>query len=351
MDMLFLFFIVLCFYLFFYGVCKDKKELFVYSGISAFFAVFTKGAFGIILPALAFLVFILTKEGKKGLRGYFVFLFASLLLIALWLLSFSLVQKGYFQRMLFVQTFNRAITPTSHKAPFYFYLAYFVPVFFPWSLYVFFMRRSFRINRKIPSFILLHSIWIVCGIFVLSLCRTKNPMYLLILAPSFISAGMAVFNSNIKLRSNISYGAFVALFTFLFAGKIFFGNMVPFVAVVFFVILFFALLFYGFKKGDFSRPFAIGWAVVLAVSAVVVLPIVSRNQSLHKLADKIKNINVSYNNVCVYKDSLLALSLYGIKNVQLCPRPAKNSLLVVRRQNSCSKPVAYTRRFVVCFLE
>ncbi len=180
MDILFLFFLLLSFYSFLLYLKSKKMFLLIVSSLSCFLAVFTKGALGIIFPfSLAIFSGIILKN-KEIVKKAFLTYSISLFLILIWLTSFSQLEKGYFKEMFYNQTLSRGFGGMGHIRSFFYYFAFFIPLFLPYS-FLSLGCFSFRGGNFWEK---LFFGWFIGGFFLLSFFSSKLPTYLLILAPA-----------------------------------------------------------------------------------------------------------------------------------------------------------------------
>lgn len=157
MDMLMTMFIVLAFYTFsrMYIICKGGsistnhsqisnysfyrkfKLLQIMLPIYIFFAIFSKGAVGFLLPVICIIVFLLVKGEIRTVGKYIGWKTWAILagLCAIWFTAVFLDGgKEYLNNLVFNQTVNRAVNAFHHKKAFYYYGITFWYTAAPWSL-------------------------------------------------------------------------------------------------------------------------------------------------------------------------------------------------------------------------
>jgi len=169
-------------------------------------AVLTKGPVGFLLPALPALVVLgyglvnrrrVRAGGWVHLAGALVFV----AVVAAWLVP-ALVEGGpsYSQNIGLDQTLKRVVKSSSHRQPFYYYLARFPMDFFPWA-FVFPLAfagalRRWRRGRDEPAQFLV--LWFALIFVFFTLISGKRQGYLMPLVPAvglligrYISLGLS----------------------------------------------------------------------------------------------------------------------------------------------------------------
>lgn len=143
MDMLMIMFITLSFYCFYQMYSLQDHTLPAFRKMQwllplwVFFAIFSKGAVGFLLPVIVIAVFLAVTGKIKSLGKYLGWRFW-LLLAALCGAWFTCVyiegREEYLNNLLFHQTIDRAVDAFHHKKPVYYYFVVFWYIAAPWSL-------------------------------------------------------------------------------------------------------------------------------------------------------------------------------------------------------------------------
>lgn len=315
MDILFLLFIFLSVFFFRHSLLRRKLFFLVPSALFSFLAVFTKGAFGIILPLFIELgLGVITKDKKTILKALLVNSL-TLALILLWTVSFSQINKNYFYEMFTKQTLNRGLNPQSHAESIFYYVPFLLPLFLPWSIcgvmyFVHLKRRTRYVWEK------MYLMWFIGGFIILSLVGSKLPMYLLLLAPALCGLiAVLCYEAAERTRRNlliITSNFFIAAWL---AGFIYFstkGIAIPFpsfLILVLFVVL--AIWMIGLKSfGKQLKTFFIVWVILLEVLNFAVLPLVSKSSDFHKVVAALKAQNTQVKKIYLTEKSLQLLKFY-----------------------------------------
>lgn len=197
MDMLMSFFIILSLTLFldlYFGRKKLSKGNITFFYLSIFFAFFTKGPVGILLPVLVISSFLFLEKKLafwKDLdykKGACFLLFG----IAVWFFIIAQTKGGtdYILSMLGKQTLGRAIQASHHARPFYFYFSRMILTCFPHGLLYFlgsfhflkeWSRRSYWSATEKWIFS-----WTMPGLCFFSLLSGKLDVYLLPIYPGLV---------------------------------------------------------------------------------------------------------------------------------------------------------------------
>lgn len=145
MDMLMTMFITLALYAFYRMYQSENVSSPEYKRhrmllpVYIFFAVFSKGAVGILVPLVSIVVFLVVKREIKTIGRYLGWRTWGILLslCVLWFVNVY-IDGGYeyLDNLLFNQTINRAVDSFHHKEPFYYYAITYWYAIAPWSLLV-----------------------------------------------------------------------------------------------------------------------------------------------------------------------------------------------------------------------
>ncbi len=191
MDMLMTMFIVLALKKFWdlYTTGVTTKNSIIF-GLYVFFAVFSKGPYGILIPLISTLAFCVIN---KNLRLFFqawnwkVWL-TILLLFALWMLAVYLEGgQEYINNLLFHQTLDRGVKSFKHNEPFYYYLYTTLYDLLPWTPLVIYVawkafKERIKLDEKEKYFLTI----IVTTFVMLSLISSKTEVYMLPIYPFIV---------------------------------------------------------------------------------------------------------------------------------------------------------------------
>lgn len=316
MDTLFLLFIFLNITSFQMVIRKKRIFLLLLPACFGFLAVFTKGALGLILPLFIEICLAIFLRDKRILTKALLANLIAFILVIFWLISFSSLDRVYFQKMVFEQTFARAFESFKHTQSYFYYLPFIFLLFLPWSFLG--ISYFFRIKKNKYLWEKLYLIWFAGGIIILSLINSKMPMYLLTLSIPFcgLAAKFFYFYREEKSLSMLFY--FTAGFFILawFGAFFYFKARRQFVPGTSFILLFlFLLVFFLNLRKSPSLQFAnlfIFWILVLETINFLYLPIVSNASEINKVAEAIKRTSLSYDKIYVSDKSLLFLKFYHI---------------------------------------
>jgi 4-amino-4-deoxy-L-arabinose transferase-like glycosyltransferase len=316
MDILFLFFIFLSICSFWFACRYNKTALFLLAPILSFFAVFTKGAFGIIFPLFIEIgIAIILKSKKAFVKAIGINLLAALFVFT-WLFSFSQLRSDYFFMMFFRQTVARGVNPMSHAEPLYYYCMFLIPLFLPWSLLLIGYGLNFK-KSKLYLWEKMHLLWFIVGFLVLSLIRSKLEMYLLLLSipfcgllGKFISQGSPV----VKKRIFVFTSAFFFL-SCLIAYCIFRNKSGMPASAIFSIPLFLTMALFAIKKSPEKqfKYFFIFWLLFIQMLNLLYLPSTSAASPFKKIMDTVTTFKKPFTSIYVTEKSLLTLTIYDLK--------------------------------------
>lgn len=139
MDMLMCMFITLSLYTFYKMVRKEGnlRKLSYLFPVYIFFAVFSKGPVGILIPLVATIVFLLITGRIRDIGRYWGWKTWGILLTGCILWFGAVYWEGgnaYLNNLLFHQTIDRAVNSFHHEEPFYYYFISIWYSLLPWSL-------------------------------------------------------------------------------------------------------------------------------------------------------------------------------------------------------------------------
>jgi 4-amino-4-deoxy-L-arabinose transferase-like glycosyltransferase len=185
-DMVLCLFVLLSLYFFYLGYSSFQRRRMLFYGLSFFFmglGVLTKGPFGLFIPFLIIVVFLIKERkmrmlvSQEWILGYFIFL----LTVLPWILLFF-HRVGLDESIKLVKE-THILT---RQAPFYFYFIEIWGQFFPWSillpfLFIHLWRQRGNIWSSGECFFL---IWFVVTFLLLTLFKYRASRYLLPALPS-----------------------------------------------------------------------------------------------------------------------------------------------------------------------
>lgn len=234
MDMLMTMFITLALYTFYrmyeynhFGRtepenAKKYRRMQIALPLYIFFALFTKGPVGILVPLISILVFLSIKREIKSVGKYlgwktWVILGA---LCAVWFTGVYLDGgKEYLNNLLFNQTVNRAVDAFHHKKPFWYYgIAYWFTVA-PWSVLAFtVILIGYRKKLINTDMIKLFATVVLSTILMLSAISSKIEIYLLPCFPFLLymtALLLPKLGNNIWIRTSIVLPAVIFILVFI----------------------------------------------------------------------------------------------------------------------------------------
>ena len=180
-DMLLCLMILLSLYFFYLGYDRDRRKSFLFYGLSFFFmglGVLTKGPFGITIPILIVVAFLLKEKRIKILvsREFLVGVVVLAMTVLPWIVLF-IKGVGWEQTVALVKS-NQVLT---RRAPIYFYFLQIWVQFFPLSLllpflFLYVWRKRGDCLQPGESFLL---IWFVLLFILLTLFKFRASRYLL----------------------------------------------------------------------------------------------------------------------------------------------------------------------------
>ncbi|UCC95362.1 MAG: glycosyltransferase family 39 protein [Candidatus Omnitrophota bacterium] len=317
MDTLFLFFILLSVYSLWFSIKKQKESLLLVSACASFCAVFTKGAFGFIFPFFIGLGMALFSKNRNVLRKVVLANVLVLLLIAIWISSFTHLNSEYFDKMLFEQTIDRSLDPKNHAQPIFYYFPFLFLLFLPWSLvgagYFLYFKKN-----KIAPWEKLFLLWLIGGFLILSLVGSKVPIYLLLLVPAFCGlTAKFLIQGPAALKKKLFYftGGF---FLFCWIGGFVYSrlNEIAVPASAYFILILFVLaVILMVKRGpaqQWRNTFLI-WAIIMQMGNFLYLPLASKASRYNKIVAALKETHVIYEEIYVDERPLLQLNIYPLK--------------------------------------
>ena len=214
-DMLLCLMILLSLYFFYLGYDRDRRKSSLFYGLSFFFVglgVLAKGPFGIAIPILIVVVFLLKEKqikilvSREFLVGYVVLAITVLPWVALFIKG-----VGWEQTVALVES-NQVLT---RKAPIYFYFLRIWVQFFPLSLllpflFVHLWRRRGECLQPGESFLI---IWFVLLFILLTLFKFRASRYLLPALPplALMMGGMGRIGSKRFSRFLVAFCLFVLI--------------------------------------------------------------------------------------------------------------------------------------------
>ena len=314
MDILFLFFIFLSVYFLWIAINKNKFTPLILSAIFSFFAVFTKGAFGIIFPLFIGVGMSIFAKRKGAFTKVLFANFITLIFIALWIFSFTKVESIYFEKMILNQTIGRAVNPMIHdESPFY-YLPFIFLVLLPWSFigagYFFSLKKN-----KLDNWQKVSLLWFIGGFILLSAIRSKVPMYLLLLTIPFCGlAAKFLIEGKEKIKRIMLYST-IGFFLFMWLGGFIYckvtGEFLPNAAYL--VLGVFLITAFFMVKQSAQKQFKalfIGWVVLIQLLNFIFLPLASGHADINKIAQFLATTDLQFDKVYVDDLDLLQLKIF-----------------------------------------
>ena len=196
-----------------------------------FFALFTKGPIGILMPLLSITLFLLINGELRTIGKYLGWRCWTLIgsLCAIWFTCVYLDGGSeYLNNLLFHQTVNRAVDAFHHKEPFYFYGVSYWFSLAPWSLAAFVVIVLGYCNKFMNTTLLKFFATIVAGTLVmLSIFSSKLEIYMLPCIP-FIIYGAAMLLPKVQksLWVKMSLAIPAILFILVFAASFFITDII-----------------------------------------------------------------------------------------------------------------------------
>lgn len=190
-----------------------------------FFALFTKGPIGILMPLLSITVFLLINGEIRTIGRYLGWRCWALLgsLCAVWFTCVYLDGgPEYLNNLLFNQTVNRAVDAFHHKKPFYFYGVSYWFSLAPWSLLAFIVILLGYLGKYIKTTLLkFFATTVATTVIMLSMISSKLEIYMLPCFP-FIIYGAAILLTKVKesVWVRISVAVPAVLFILAFSGSL-----------------------------------------------------------------------------------------------------------------------------------
>jgi 4-amino-4-deoxy-L-arabinose transferase-like glycosyltransferase len=189
-DMTLAFFITASIYAFYLGAHHGKKRWFLWFWAASALAVLTKGAVGLLFPAVIAGGFILlskrTELIRPLLRPSYIGLF--LLISAPWFIVQFMVNGWEFFDAFIVKHHIKRYSGviSSHGGPFYYYVLVLLAGFFPWVAFLvpgIYRGLKERLERS-SGLYLLCAFWVLFVFVFFSISRTKLPNYIFPLFPA-----------------------------------------------------------------------------------------------------------------------------------------------------------------------
>jgi 4-amino-4-deoxy-L-arabinose transferase-like glycosyltransferase len=319
MDLLFLFFIFLSLYFWWLSVKKDRTIFIFLSSFFSFLAVFTKGILGIIFPLFIELGMSIYLKDKKILKRVIFLNILVCLGIISWLLSFSYIEKNYFRKMVIEQTIYRAFSPFAvHRQSIFFYFPFLFIVFLPWSFFGLGYFLTF-FKRKIFPCEMLFLLWFLGGFVILSLIRSKLPMYLLLLSiPFCVLITIFLFKGEEQFKKGLllfTEGFFIISWIGAFIYFIFKDEFIP-ISSFFSIFLFLIIILINRKKSffvQFKNLFII-WIIIIQIVNFFYLPLASENSGYNKIVKTIGALKINFDTIYVDDKSLCQINIYPAVN-------------------------------------
>jgi 4-amino-4-deoxy-L-arabinose transferase-like glycosyltransferase len=284
-DMSLTLFITLSLFSFYLSTEKDRRYLYGFYIFSAL-AFLTKGLIGIIFPFGIAIVYLLVKDGLKGIKSVFdLKAFLIFLLIASpWYIAQTIINGNEFIQQFLIKHHFRRYTGviSGHRGPIYYFIPAIIIGMFPWIAFLpqGITRLKAEAYRLMGLFAL---IWFAFIFIFFSLSTTKLPNYILPAIPALsilVSSGMGYheerwsglpFLTALALSLFLGIG-FLLLKGFLLKSGISESGWITLLAIVMFT--FSAVCFYAFvkKKSPFGLM-ALLMGIFLCILSIKAVPV------------------------------------------------------------------------------
>ncbi|MFH1772588.1 MAG: glycosyltransferase family 39 protein [Candidatus Omnitrophota bacterium] len=347
MDLLFVFFIYLSLFFFIRAIEEEDTYCLLFSGIFSFLAVFTKGALGIIFPiviesAMAVVLLLRQRRGifeDRGITPQQVISFSALanalaiVLVFAWITFFASKDPLYFSKMFFEQTYSRGLNPSNHTQPFFYYIPVFFLLFLPWSLVGsgYFLIKNKNSRPLWETFFL---VWFIGGLVVLSLIRSKLPMYLLSLTIPFSGLTAKFILSEKKKTRRALFIISVFFFFFTWAAGFVYAvtqkigiPLFAYFTIPLFVAMAWAVIVFPKEQ---VRVFCIFWIIFIQALNIFCLSVVSNSSKYKRIVNIINESTLPFDSIIVTEKKLMFLNAYPLKK----PIEYVSSIEKVCRSNS-----------------
>ncbi|HBG46352.1 MAG TPA: hypothetical protein DDW94_05110 [Deltaproteobacteria bacterium] len=226
-DMTLAFFITASIFSFYMGTIDGKKRWFLGFWAASALAVLTKGAVGLLFPAvIAILYLALSKNlhrSKELFRPSYIGLF--ILIGAPWFIAQLMINGWDFFNAFIVKHHIKRYSGviSSHGGPLYYYIGVLLLGFFPWvAMLPSGVYRGFKQRHDAASSLyLLGAIWFIFVLVFFSVSRTKLPNYIFpLFPPAAILAGLVISDMAEK-RAGRAPAYLLAAIAFVFASALF----------------------------------------------------------------------------------------------------------------------------------
>jgi len=154
-------------------------------------AVLAKGPVGLIIPLGAWSAFSLFAGQRQRLRDWHLLWgpLLAMLPITLWLgtiIYCKAAPEGYLDELLFTQNVGRATGDfaTGHLKPFWYFIAYFIADFLPWTLLLPASLLALKVDATRHALLRGVLAWLLFVILFFSLSATKRNLYVLMAYPA-----------------------------------------------------------------------------------------------------------------------------------------------------------------------
>jgi 4-amino-4-deoxy-L-arabinose transferase-like glycosyltransferase len=229
-NMALAFFITAAMVFFWLGQSKGKSIYYYLMWISAAGAALTKGPVGLVLPALAVLLYIIiTRQFKlilqaKPVTGFLLFLAVTLP----WYILVCQKNPDFFNFFIINENLMRYTTTIHHRhQPFWYFIPVILGGFLPWTFLAPEAFKKAGLSRKnIPQFILYLIIWFAVIFLFFTPSQSKLATYILpCFAPLSMLAGYAYRESDQK--SGLSLNLIAGLWLIIGVALIIFQLFIP----------------------------------------------------------------------------------------------------------------------------
>jgi 4-amino-4-deoxy-L-arabinose transferase-like glycosyltransferase len=363
MDMLLVFLFTLALFCFYQGYHDRGKRTLYCLGFYALLGltVMTKGPVGIVLAFMIIVPYLALRRDLRSLLSMRPLTGAGVIasMLLLWLVP-VVSQAGweYLQALFIKQNFQRGYDSWDHDQPFYFYLAYFPALFFPWFPFFVASLMSAKLFRR-PSLpdsgVAFLGVWFGVVFVFFSLMSAKVPVYLLPLFPAasilvgqFCHKALAAVKENANLNRRFSASGYVLWLIFITAGvALLFGPRLKIIettdklaSLIPFGVGLLGFVFWSIDKKKLALIVAGSFTMLMLVySTWRIAPVVDARASLSPLGERVAAARKANERVGMFRCD--RPSLYFFTGAQV---------LMLRDEDEVASFLGSTDR-VLCVLE
>ncbi len=202
MDMLMCMFITLALHTFYKALTEQdsRQRNAALFPIYVFFAIFSKGPIGLLMPLLCTIAFLVLTKRTHTIGQYWGIKTWGILLIGCLIWFICVYAEGgtsYLNNLLLHQTVDRAVNSFHHKQPFYYYFISMWYSMFPWSIMIIGIIVTAiwkkKVNSELQRFFLTV---VITTLILLSLISSKIDVYLLPIFPFVVYLTISLFQTK-----------------------------------------------------------------------------------------------------------------------------------------------------------